>query len=72
VPDPIKGEIPCAYVVLTTGVSVTEGELIDFTAGRLAPYKRPRAVRFVGDLPKTSTGKIMRRHLAKGAGDAPT
>ena len=72
VPDPIKGEIPCAYVVLATGVSVTESELIEFTAGRLAPYKRPRAVRFVGDLPKTSTGKIMRRHLAKAAGDAPT
>ena len=68
-PDPVKGEVACAYVVLAPGVSATEAELIDFTAGRLASYKRPRLVRFVDDLPKTSTGKIMRRHLSKAAGD---
>jgi long-chain acyl-CoA synthetase len=39
--------------------------IIAFTDGRLAAYKRPRLVRFVADLPKTSSGKIMRRELIK-------
>ncbi|MGD9991563.1 class I adenylate-forming enzyme family protein [Pseudonocardia sp.] len=65
VPDPVKGELACAYVVLAPGASATEEELVAFTAGSLAAYKRPRLVRFVDDLPKTSTGKIMRRELIK-------
>jgi len=64
-PDPIKGELACAYVVLRTGSAATEDELIEFTVDRLAAYKRPRRVRFVTDLPKTSSGKIMRRELIK-------
>ncbi len=66
VPDPVKGELACAYVVLAPGASATEEELIAFTGGSLAAYKRPRLVRFVDDLPKTSTGKVMRRELIKG------
>lgn len=65
VPDDIHGERVCAYVVLAAGSEVSEQELIEFTDGRIAPYKRPREVRFVRDLPKTSTGKVMRRELAK-------
>ncbi|MFF3373729.1 class I adenylate-forming enzyme family protein [Streptomyces sp. NPDC002680] len=65
VPDPVKGELACAYVVLAPGASVTEEELIAFSTASLAPYKRPRLIRFVDDLPKTSTGKIMRRELIK-------
>jgi long-chain acyl-CoA synthetase len=65
VPDPVRGELACAYVVLTAGATATEEELIGFTTERLAAYKRPRMVRFVDDLPKTSTGKIMRRELIK-------
>jgi len=42
---------------------VTETDLIDFCRSHLAAYKLPRSVRFVTDLPKTSTGKIMRREL---------
>ncbi|QYB00574.1 AMP-binding protein (plasmid) [Rhodococcus sp. USK10] len=63
-PDHVKGEVACAYVVLKAGVTVTEDEVIAFSATRLAAYKRPRSVRFVSDLPKTSSGKIMRRKLA--------
>lgn len=65
VPDPIKGEVACAYVVRADAAEATEAALIEFTAGHLAPYKRPRLVRFVDDLPKTSTGKLMRRELIK-------
>jgi long-chain acyl-CoA synthetase len=65
VPDSMKGELACAYVVLRPGVSATERDLIAFTEDRLAAYKRPRLVRFLADLPKTSSGKIMRRELIK-------
>jgi long-chain acyl-CoA synthetase len=65
VPDPIKGELACAYVVLMAGAAVTEQELIAFAGEHLAAYKRPRLVRFVDALPVTSTGKVMRRELIK-------
>jgi long-chain acyl-CoA synthetase len=65
VPDPVKGEVPCAYVVLVPGSATTESELIAYAGDHLAAYKRPRLIRFVEDLPKTSTGKIMRRELIK-------
>ncbi len=62
-PDEMKGEIAKAYVVLKTGVEATEAEMIAHCRETLAAYKCPRAVRFVDDVPKTSTGKIMRREL---------
>ncbi len=45
------------------GVCLAEDELIAYCKQNLAAYKVPRLVKFVGDLPKTSTGKIMRREL---------
>src|SRR5580700_2584854 len=63
VPDEIHGELARAYVVLRPGATATEAELIDHCRPHLAAYKRPRSVRFVPDLPKTSTGKVMRREL---------
>jgi long-chain acyl-CoA synthetase len=69
VADDIKGELACAYVVRVAGTEVSEDELIEFAGRELAAYKRPRMVRFVDDLPKTSTGKIMRRKLAEFAVD---
>jgi long-chain acyl-CoA synthetase len=67
VKDEVKGELACAYVVRRNGAEVTEAELIDYTRGRLAAYKRPRRVVFLAALPATSTGKIMRRKLADAA-----
>jgi long-chain acyl-CoA synthetase len=61
--DEVKGELARAYVVLRPGTTAGEAELIDFCRPSLAAYKLPRSVRFVADLPKTSTGKIMRREL---------
>lgn len=67
VKDEVKGELPKAYVVLKHGETVTEAELIEYCRGNLAPYKVPRSVQFVQDLPKTSTGKVMRRELERFA-----
>jgi long-chain acyl-CoA synthetase len=63
IPDPLKGEIAKAYVVLKPGASASADEILFHCRRDLAAYKVPRAVVFVGDLPKTSTGKIMRRAL---------
>ena len=65
IPDDVKGELACAYVVRSHGVDVDEATLIAYAGERLAAYKRPRLVRFVEQLPTTSTGKIMRRELIK-------
>jgi long-chain acyl-CoA synthetase len=50
-------------VVLRPCATATETEIIEHCRPHLAAYKRPRSVRFVPDLPKTSTGKVMRREL---------
>jgi long-chain acyl-CoA synthetase len=63
VPDDTHGELARAYVVLRPGCTATEAEIIEHCRPHLAAYKRPRSVRFVPDLPKTSTGKVMRREL---------
>ncbi len=62
-PDALKGEIAKAYVVLKPGAPTDAENIIALCRKELAAYKVPRAVQFVSDLPKTSTGKIMRREL---------
>jgi benzoate-CoA ligase len=52
-----------AFVVLKAGQQVTEDELKAFVKDRLAPYKYPRIIQFVNELPKTATGKIQRFKL---------
>jgi len=63
VPDEMKGELAKAYIVLKEGINATEQEIIEFCRESLAAYKVPRLVQFVSDVPKTSTGKVMRRML---------
>jgi long-chain acyl-CoA synthetase len=65
VADDVRGELARAYVVLRPGANVSEAEVIEHCRPHLAAYKLPRSVRFVADLPKTSTGKVMRRELSK-------
>ncbi len=65
VPDERWGEVPKAIVVLKPGASATELELIDFCRDRLAHYKCPKSVEFVEVLPKTGTGKLLKRELRK-------
>ena len=64
VPDPVKGEIAKAWVVLKPGASATEDEVRAYCRERLAPYKVPGRVEFRSELPKTMIGKILRRVLA--------
>jgi benzoate-CoA ligase len=52
-----------AYVVLKPGKQTTDAELKAFVKDKLAPYKYPRQIEFVSDLPKTATGKIQRFRL---------
>ena len=52
-----------AFVVLKAGGNTTEAELKAFVKDRLAPYKYPRSIEFVDELPKTATGKIQRFKL---------
>jgi len=58
-PDDKWGEVPCAYVELCIGASVTEAEIIEHCRAQLARFKVPKQVLF-GTLPKTSTGKIQK------------
>jgi long-chain acyl-CoA synthetase len=64
VPDEMKGEIAKAYVVLKPDAEPDADGILALCREQLAAYKVPRAVQFVPDLPKTSTGKIMRRELS--------
>ena len=61
--DPQWGAVPVATVVLQPGVTVTEGDLLSFCAGRLARYKVPVAIAFQTALPRTASGKLLRRLL---------
>jgi fatty-acyl-CoA synthase len=65
VPDSRWGEVPKALVVLKPSAKATEAELLDFCRGRIAHYKCPRSVEFLDALPKTGTGKILKRDLRK-------
>jgi long-chain acyl-CoA synthetase len=67
-PSAEAGEIPCAFVVLREGISGSkklEGEICGFVADRLTHYKQPREIHFVDALPRTPSGKILRRELRK-------
>ena len=71
-PDRYRGETVQAYVVLREGAEAAPDVLIRFCGERLAAYKRPRAVQVVADLPRTASGKILRRALRDSGGTAPT
>ena len=67
-PDVAAGEIPCAFVVLREGFMPSDAldkELRDFVADRLAHHKQPREIHFVEVVPRTPSGKILRRELRK-------
>jgi fatty-acyl-CoA synthase len=63
VPDAKWGEVPKAIVVLKHGAEATEEEILEFCRARLSHYKCPRSVEFLGSLPKTGTGKLLKREL---------
>jgi acyl-CoA synthetase (AMP-forming)/AMP-acid ligase II len=65
VPDAKWGEVPKALVVLKPGTAPRESELLEHCRSRLAHYKCPRSVEFVESLPKTGTGKVLKKDLRK-------
>jgi acyl-CoA synthetase (AMP-forming)/AMP-acid ligase II len=56
-------EVPKAFVVAMPGVELTEADVIEYVAERVAPYKKVRQVEFIDAVPKAASGKILRREL---------
>lgn len=65
--EPRRGVVPMALIVTEPGETLTESQLRRFLLSKLAPNKMPRIVRFLPDLPRTSTGKIDRKILSNYA-----
>ncbi len=63
IPDEKWGEVPAAYLALKPGAALTEAQVVEHCAARLARFKRPRLVRFVQTFPKTPIGKIQKNIL---------
>ncbi|MFZ5646874.1 MAG: class I adenylate-forming enzyme family protein [Bacillota bacterium] len=61
--DPVRGEVPKAFIRLKDGEEMTDQELIDFCKQKMASYKVPRNIEFMPELPKSPTGKILKRFL---------
>lgn len=65
VPDKYRGETIKAVVVLKEYEELTEEELINYCREKISSYKVPHSIDFVEELPKTTVGKILKRHLVK-------
>jgi len=61
--DPIRGEVPKAFIVPEEGEKLTEKEVLAFLKERLAQYKIPRVITFTDSLPKNATGKVLKKLL---------
>lgn len=65
IPDPVKGEIIKAFVVLKEEASCNEENIIKYCKERIAPFKCPKIVEIVQSLPKNATGKILKKALRR-------
>ncbi|MEG0213735.1 MAG: AMP-binding protein, partial [Glutamicibacter sp.] len=73
-PDPNRGSIVCAFVVLVEGAEADEAktkELQDFVKATIAPYKYPREIRFVTELPRNPSGKLQHFKLREAFNGSP-
>src|SRR5262249_43787580 len=64
-PNARWGEVPRALVVMKPGVAATEDELLEFCRAQISHYKCPRSVEFLDALPRTGTGKVLKKELRK-------
>jgi long-chain acyl-CoA synthetase len=71
VPDPKRGEIVKAWIVLTEGKSLDREELKTWAKERMAKYKIPSEIEFRDELPKTHVGKLLRRELVREHKEGP-
>ena len=69
--DPIRGEVPKAYIVPKMGATIDEKDLLEFCRQSLAPYKVPRSIEMIDEIPKNITGKILKRTLRRIAAGLP-
>jgi len=63
IPDELKGEAPKAFIQLKEGERATEEEIREYCRARMAPYKVPVAIEFVDEIPRSASGKALRRLL---------
>jgi 2-aminobenzoate-CoA ligase len=73
-PDPERGSVVCAFIVLREGVSADDAkrkEIQDFVKATIAPYKYPRDVRFVSELPRNPSGKLQHFKLRASLDEEP-
>jgi fatty-acyl-CoA synthase len=63
IPDDKWGEVPKALVIAKPGSDLTETQLLEFCRAQIAGYKCPRSIEFVENLPKTATGKVLKKNL---------
>ena len=65
--DPYRGETPKAFIVLNSGYKAKEAEeeILRWCKDNMAAYKRPRSIEVVETLPKSASGKILKRRLAE-------
>lgn len=68
VPDDDGQEIPKAFVVRQPDAALTDAEVMDFVAANVAPHEKVRRVEFIDVIPKSSSGKILRKDLRAGVG----
>ena len=69
IPDEEAGELPKAFVVVAPGQELSEDDVKEFVAGKVASYKQLRLVEFIDEIPKSASGKILRRFLRDGTQD---
>ena len=62
-PDDEAGELPMAFVVKRDGSELNESEVMSFVGKLVAPHKKVRKVEFTNAIPKSATGKILRKEL---------
>jgi len=65
VPDPYRGETVKAFIVVKEGGALTEEDVVNYCKENLAPYKVPKLIEFMDELPKSVVGKTLRRELRK-------
>ena len=63
IPDDLKGEAPKAFIQLKEGESATEAEIREYCKTKMAPYKVPVRVEFLDEIPRSASGKALRRLL---------
>ncbi len=65
--DPVAVEVPKAFVVIKDGAALTKQQVMDYVAEQVAGYKKVREVEFVGHIPRSPAGKILRRTLLENS-----